>query len=402
MITGKLIIRLFDPANMQRWNDQIRPVELRELDKQAHKMVIAYVLGRLSEREPNFSWRSIIEGGIFEYLQRLVLTDLKPQLFYRIKHKQKRYDRLNAWVYRQLAPELNPLGKEFTKRFHSHFNKRNAITDVNRQVLNTAHLVATRWEFNIIKRANPNSAEIADIGRELKAQEQAADVRRLLRLLQPEKNYGRFIDLCGTLRFQVRWSHLHREPRTSVLGHMLIVAMLSHLLSLEIGACEKRMVNNYFTGLFHDLPEVLTRDIINPVKMSVPGLRDLIRDEEQKRMQEKVYTLVPAWKRDLKFYTDREFETVVMNNGKRMRTTTDRINRLYNMDQYNARDGDLIKVADNLAAFTEAHLAIQNGIANPTFIAARSALVRQYKHIQLGGIPVGKIFEELQTTTMVP
>ena len=38
-------------ANMQRWNDKIRPVELRELDKQAHKMVIAYLIGKF---EPAF------------------------------------------------------------------------------------------------------------------------------------------------------------------------------------------------------------------------------------------------------------------------------------------------------------------------------------------------------------
>jgi putative hydrolase of HD superfamily len=75
-----------------------------------------------------------------------------------------------------------------------------------------------------------------------------------------------FIDLCGQLRFQLRWSYLHRIPKTSVLGHMLIVAVLSYLFSLEIGACRKRCYNNYFTGLFHDLPEVLTRDIVHPVK----------------------------------------------------------------------------------------------------------------------------------------
>ncbi|KAA0242417.1 MAG: HD domain-containing protein [Candidatus Brocadia sp. AMX2] len=62
----------------------------------------------------------------------------------------------------------------------------------------------------------------------------------------------------------MKWSRLHRIPRTSVLGHSLFVAILSYLFSLEIKACARRCVNNYFTGLFHDLPEVLTRDIISP------------------------------------------------------------------------------------------------------------------------------------------
>ena len=51
-----LIERFYEAASMNRWNDHIRPVELTELDKQAHKMVIAYVIakfeiGRASCRE---------------------------------------------------------------------------------------------------------------------------------------------------------------------------------------------------------------------------------------------------------------------------------------------------------------------------------------------------------------
>ena len=41
MIRKSLLLKIFDAAYMQRWNDKIRPIELIELDKQAHKMVIA-------------------------------------------------------------------------------------------------------------------------------------------------------------------------------------------------------------------------------------------------------------------------------------------------------------------------------------------------------------------------
>lgn len=51
MIKKALLETIYDSASMQRWNDKIRPVELRELDKQAHKMVIAYVIGKIEERE---------------------------------------------------------------------------------------------------------------------------------------------------------------------------------------------------------------------------------------------------------------------------------------------------------------------------------------------------------------
>ena len=82
MIGKSLLLKLFDAAYMQRWNDKVRPVEFSELDKQAHKMLIAYFLGKFDEESNGFSWIEIIEGGIFELLQRLVITDLKPPIFY--------------------------------------------------------------------------------------------------------------------------------------------------------------------------------------------------------------------------------------------------------------------------------------------------------------------------------
>src|SRR5271169_5979458 len=109
MMRKALILKIFDAATMQRWNDKIRPVELRELDKQAHKMVIAYLLGKFEEGDPAFDWARVIEGGIFEFLQRAVLTDLKPQILHRIKEDRERYAELNRWVYGQLSPVVSPL-----------------------------------------------------------------------------------------------------------------------------------------------------------------------------------------------------------------------------------------------------------------------------------------------------
>ena len=77
MIEKPFILEIFNAAAMQRWNDKIRPVELKELDKQGHKMTIAYFLGKFEEQTSGFSWLEIIEGSLFEFLERLVITDLK-------------------------------------------------------------------------------------------------------------------------------------------------------------------------------------------------------------------------------------------------------------------------------------------------------------------------------------
>lgn len=82
-------------------------------------------------------------------------------------------------------------------------------------------------------------------------------------ILTPNTALARFANLCGQLRFQIRWTQAPRIPATSVLGHMFIVATFAYFFSLSVDACTARANNNFFCGLFHDLPELLTRDIIS-------------------------------------------------------------------------------------------------------------------------------------------
>ena len=47
MLNPKLIEQFFGAASIQRWNDYPRMVELVELDKQAHKFIIAYFIAKM-------------------------------------------------------------------------------------------------------------------------------------------------------------------------------------------------------------------------------------------------------------------------------------------------------------------------------------------------------------------
>jgi putative hydrolase of HD superfamily len=45
----ELIKLLFSTASIERWNDLPRPVKFIELDKQAHRMIIAYILAHFED-----------------------------------------------------------------------------------------------------------------------------------------------------------------------------------------------------------------------------------------------------------------------------------------------------------------------------------------------------------------
>lgn len=375
MIKKELLEKIYDSAYVQRWNDKFRPIELTELDKQAHKMTIAYLLGKFEERKPGFNWVEIIEVGLFDFLQRLVLTDLKPQLLFTIEQKDpKKYDELNRWVFEKLNPIISPLGQDFCNKYKNYFFNPSP-ENLNRRIVEAAHMYASKWEFDFIERANPTGYEIPEISKSFHRDIQDYYDLKGIESLALYDDYRNFVEFCGLLRFQLRWGYLYRVPRTSVLGHMLIVAMLSYLFSLEIRACDRRCINNYFTGLFHDLPEVLTRDVISPIKRSIPGLDELIKDYEKEQMRKKVYPLIPRkWHKDLKLYTIEEFSNVVKVEGKTLHPEYSDICNKFNSNKYDPRDGDIVKASDILAAFLEAYLAIKSGIKSDGLSTAMADL----------------------------
>jgi putative hydrolase of HD superfamily len=119
IITKSLIEKIFQPASLQRWNDQIRPIEFTELDKQAHKMIIAWILGKIEEDEEGLliDWRKIIEYGIFQYFQRTILTDLKPQIYHSLLAQNEARKKLNDFVQREMEESLAHLSVDFYNKF---------------------------------------------------------------------------------------------------------------------------------------------------------------------------------------------------------------------------------------------------------------------------------------------
>ena len=394
MIRKGLIERFYEAASIQRWNDHARPLELTELDKQAHKMVIAYVLAKFEETErgKQVDWIRLIEGGLFEFLQRVILTDLKPPVFHRLM--QTKHRELNAWVLQQLDRDIREVPGGFRDRFVAYLEDEGHAV-LERRILRASHYLATNWEFKIVYNLTPFIYGIEETKAELENQiEDHYDLLGVQKLLLGKKAFG-FIDFCGQLRFQQRWAQTPRIPKTSVLGHMLIVAMMSYLCSLEMQACPKRLINNYYASLFHDLPEVLTRDIVSPVKSSVEGIEEIIKEYEKVLVSEKLLPLLPAsWHEEIRYFIEDEFANKVRIDGVlRKDITNEEISAAYNAAEFSPLDGRVLKACDHLAAYIEATLSIQHGVKSQHLEDARVRLHNQYRDRVMAGINFGQIFD---------
>jgi len=394
MIKKGLIDRLFEAASIQRWNDHVRPVEFTELDKQAHKSIIAYVLGKLEEyeRQVTIDWRKLIEGAMFEFLQRVIMTDIKPPVFH--KMMSEKGDQINDVVLRKLHDDIITVKGDFAEKLENYlFNKD--YSRFEKRLLRAAHYLATNWEFQIIYHTAPFVYGIDKTKEEIENQiEDHYDLIGVQKISLHKKSFG-FVDLCGQLRFQQRWAQSPRIPKTSVLGHMLIVAMLSYLCSVEIDACDKRVCNNYFAGLLHDLPEVSTRDIVSPVKSSVEGLDDIIKGYEKLHLEERILPLLPsAMREEIMYFLDDEFANKVTDNGtiKKEISQEDMMSR-FNQDRFSPVDGQIIRACDKLAAFIEASLSIQHGIKSRNLEEGKEYIYEKFREEKIGPVDFKQLFD---------
>lgn len=397
MITRELIESLYDAASIKRWNDHVRPVEFVELDKQAHKMIIAWLLAKFEMQHDGvreLDWSRLIEGAIFEFLQRVVLTDIKPHVCHQMM--QEKGEELNRWVFDKLTPCVAPLGEDFLERFRDYLQNPGRGS-LERRILRAAHYLSTQWEFNIIYGFCKDMHGIERTREEIKNQlEDHYDLVGVQKIALRQNAYD-FINLCGQLRFQRRWSLSPRVPETSVLGHMFTVAMQAYFVTLHFDACADRRRNTFFGGLFHDLPEVLTRDIASPIKGAVGGLDDIIKEYERMQMEEKVLPLLPeAWRSELRYYTEHEFSNKVVVDGvMHCDVPHDTMTAEYNHERFMPMDGEIIRACDHLSAFVEVCLSIQHGIRSKHLLGGREELFKQYRERILGNVDFGRLYNDL-------
>ena len=372
-LNADILYLFFNSANMNRWNDHMRPVDLTELDKQAHKAAIAWVLAKFEESSgKTIDWRRIIEHTMFSFIQRAVLTDLKPQVFHKIASERR--GPVNDYVlseFDRLVPDSDP---GFRARFEEYLGDPKSTPED--AVIRAAHYLATRWEFNLIYDSNRSLYGIEGTRREINEQiEQHTDLIGVREIMATEETFD-FIDLIGQLRFQQRWARTPRIPRTTVLGHSLMVADMMYLHDLDSGAADREVYNDFYSGLFHDLPEVLTKDVISPIKENVSGLAAILEDYEHDLVESTIMPLLKEeWRDEFRHMVYEPFTDV-------------------DIPGFGRRNGTDLKACDLMAAYMEANISRRYGISSNTLLEGERGI--RDKLIDKGrGIGAQRLVEDL-------
>lgn len=393
-LSPALLRKIFVSASIRRWNDQACPVEFVELDKQAHKMVIAYFLSRYEEHygEKKIDWEKLICFFCFEFFERMVLTDIKPPVFHKLQKHHR--NELADFVIEALAEDLEPYG--LLEALQEYLKNPPKCAEV--EILRASHFYASKWEFDIIYNFNPKMYGVENIKSIIDREvEQFYHLKGMSEIVLYQKS-KEVIDMFGQLRFQKRWSQTPRVPETSVLGHTLVVAMSAYLLSLDLGVCQQMRINHFLCGLFHDLPEILTRDIISPIKHNVKGLDEQIKKIEREAVEEKILANVSEnIKDDVIYFTQDEFTNryKIEHFVYHVESGEEFLSK-YDQDEFNPVCGEFLKFCDHLSAFLEAKISIDHGISSQDLIRGSQGIHDKCSKKKMRGLDLGKIIRDFQ------
>lgn len=401
----KFAHKIFEGFSIQRWNDLIRPFDMVEMDKAAEKMVLAYIIGKFEENKGNkIDWIWVIYASLFDLLKKIALCDIKAPIQQMLKKEYpEEYLRLNEWVLNQYKTLLSDekLFSKFTIYFGQNAGSFSIPDELKTtvRVYRAAHKFSSIRELQMISVVNEKE-RLGSIDKELQAEIQPyLDLEGLQKLITHQKAFD-FLLKIEQLRFQTRWNQTPRVPQTSVLGHCFFVAIMTLLLGRESNPqmCEKRVINNFFSALFHDLPEAVTRDIISPVKQATDDLPNIVKKIENEIVNKELVPLMEDFfVQEIIDFTSDEFSNRIKDaDGNVVNVSWEELNQKYNEEKYFPIDGRLVRIADHLSALMEADISIKHGITSVHLQNGRDGLLYSYKEDEIiNGINVYNLFHDI-------
>ena len=401
----KFAHKIFEGFSIQRWNDLIRPFDMVEMDKAAEKMVLAYIIGKFEENKGNkIDWIWIIYASLFDLLKKIALCDIKAPIQQMLKKEYpEEYLRLNEWVLNQYKTLLSD--EKLFSKFTIYFGQSAGSFSIPDELKTTVRVYRAAHKFSSIRELQMISVvnekeRLGSIDKELQAEIQPyLDLEGLQKLITHQKAFD-FLLKIEQLRFQTRWNQTPRVPQTSVLGHCFFVAIMTLLLGRESNPqmCEKRVINNFFSALFHDLPEAVTRDIISPVKQATDDLPNIVKKIENEIVNKELVPLMEDFfVQEIIDFTSDEFSNRIKDaDGNVVNVSWEELNQKYNEEKYFPIDGRLVRIADHLSALMEADISIKHGITSVHLQNGRDGLLYSYKEDEIiNGINVYNLFHDI-------
>ena len=332
-----LLSHVFRGLSIYRWNTFPRLREISSLDHLAFVAHVAVTLASIIEEKEwkkyntGLLLRKILWSGFFTFQY----SDISSELKYRLKkHSPHLYTLLEDNVYHSL------LDMDIPDRLK---------TDI-------ALIQQPTPEDEIIAFSKAWAGYYEVYHNSLVYKDAYAPLLENIRLRVIEEWGERFFDYLDLeptnqtdvekylvtihrLASSYRWNLVQRIQPVSVLSHTYIITFFSYLIGILEEKNDEEITDMLLIALFHDIPEVITGDVITPTKQAVPWLEKAIGEIEVTMVHDYLLGYLSEYNFS-KAFAERMLHPWDMKNGK------------------------LVKLADTFSALFEA--LIESG-RSPTF-----------------------------------
>ena len=105
----------------------------------------------------------------------------------------------------------------------------------------------------------------------------------------------------------------------------------------------------------------------------------MIKTIEKEQFEDIILPLLPrAWHQEMTYFLDDEFHSKARINGETILCSSELLSEKYDGDEFNPLDGEMVRAADQLAAYIEASMSIDYGIKAPEMLKGKEQIYNKY------------------------
>lgn len=284
-----LISLIFRWLSIIRWNNFPRVENVSENDNLAMVLHTCFVLHKiLAEKfdiqtDINFIYKKILFSSFITFVLSDINSELKKNM---IQKNNLIYAKLELKVYniilwldipQQIKKDIQGMMQADNTLFGDKFKIENDL-------ITFAKIIVARQE------ARNNAVVYKDTYKTL-----IEEMDQRLKYSQFEifnkcytKNVQKYLSTIRRLQFCHRWNRTRRKYPVSVLSHLYIVFAFGYFIGILENLDLEKTIEIMTRGLFHDVSEALTGDVLTYTKNAVEWLRDLICDIEEEVIDDKL------------------------------------------------------------------------------------------------------------------
>ena len=339
-MTGNILRLMFSKGlSIVRWNNFPRVIDITHMDNVGSTMHVALYL---AYHEKHTFWNDIDLLFLMKYILMssfvdLILSDIHAGT-------KTEIEKLDPQLYRDLIDNTHEYiynfpGKNFLKK------------DIQDTLEDTWHIrekeifLASK-KYVWVLEAKPNSILFPDAYEDVmdsmeKYLEEASKKLPSIKFLLKDSDSQKYLNHVQRLCFSMRWNRYRRMTPISVMSHHVIVMYITYIIAMTEGQSDEVITDMMLRAIYHDVPEVITWDIVTPTKTAVDGFKSLLGLVEENMVWEKLLS-----------YLSPEHRAYLSP---------------YILDPFDSEHGKKVKYADTLSAYLEAEYEVQK--SNAIFVS---------------------------------